>query len=103
MWGSCVNGWVDGAHSSVAVSSQAVREAALLLSTLQAQKTLALFTASTLISPEQVCVCASVCVRASMDLSDLLFSFRWMLCIRVCVCVCVCVLLHICMGLTVYV
>lgn len=62
MWASCVNGWVDGAHSSVAVSSQAVREAALLLSTLQAQKTLALFTASTLISPEQVCVSASVCV-----------------------------------------
>lgn len=51
---------MDAAHSSVAVSSQAVREATLLLPTLQAQKTLALFTASTLISPEQVCVSASV-------------------------------------------
>lgn len=50
-----MNRWVDGVHSSVAVSSQAVRKAALQFSTLQAQKTLALFTASTLISPEQVC------------------------------------------------
>lgn len=56
-----MNGWLDGARSSRAVSSQAVREAALQLSTLQAQKTLALFTASTLISPEQVYV--HVCVR----------------------------------------
>lgn len=46
---------MDAAHSSVAV-----REATLLLPTLQAQKTLALFTAPTLISPEQVCVSASV-------------------------------------------
>lgn len=89
------------AHSSVAV-----REATLLLPTLQAQKTLALFTAPTLISPEQVCVSASV--RVSMDLSDLLFSsFRWRLCVRVCVRICdECVfvpLLLICMALTVYV
>lgn len=68
----CMNSCVDGARSSVAVSSQAVRKAALQqLSTLQAQKTLALFTASTLISPEQVCKHAGACVWASMDLSDL--------------------------------
>lgn len=56
---------MGAAHSSVAVSSQAVREATLLLPTLQAQKTLALFTAPTLISPEQVCVCVSASVRVS--------------------------------------
>ncbi|KAF3835597.1 hypothetical protein F7725_028155 [Dissostichus mawsoni] len=37
----CINGCVDGARSSVAVSSQAVKEAAQQLSTLQAEKTLA--------------------------------------------------------------
>lgn len=69
-----MNRCVDGARSSVAGSSQAGRKAALQLSTLQAQKTLALFTTSALISPEQVCVHAGVCVWPSMDLSDLFFS-----------------------------
>lgn len=59
-----MGGWSEEDRRRGSVEQQQPGEAAVSAS--QAQKTLALFTASALISPEQVCVHGGVCVHRSV-------------------------------------